>query len=199
MATETTVLSPEEIMNREFTGALRGFDADQVRAFLADVAGAHEELLARIAQLESETEALTADLRAKAAESERLTIGDEDPLLEEMRRATSQVIVAAQDAATEMRLSAEVEAEQHLSDARDEAASIVSEARRAAEEARQTVLDGARREADEILAEARREQERARTEIDDLRERRDELARSLDRVLHGVRDLAQEFSVPEAN
>jgi DivIVA domain-containing protein len=194
MGSETTVLSPEEIMNRQFTGVLRGFDADQVRAFLADVAGAHEELLTRIAQLESETEALSANHRA---EHEGITLGEDDPLLDEMRRATSQVIIAAQDAATEMRLSAEVEAEQHVGAAREEAAGIVAEARRAADEARQTVLDGARREADEMLEEAHRERERVRAEIDEFRRRREEFASSLERVLAGARDLADELLPPE--
>jgi DivIVA domain-containing protein len=197
LRTDGSWLSPQEIMDRDFALALRGFDADQVRSFLRDIAKAHEELRTRIQQLEAETEALRADLHAREEELRGHAAGDDDPLLEKMREATSRVLMSAQEAAAGIYRSTQAEVERTLTAAREEAASIVAEAHRVSAEARESALQDARDRAAALLEEAHRERERVRAEIDEFRTRREEFASSLERVLADARDLADELSPPE--
>jgi DivIVA domain-containing protein len=190
-----TVLPPEEIANREFTRTIRGFDAEQVREFLAVVASTHRDLRMRITRLEAEVERAT-----QGTDGDHVTVVDgtaeDDVLLEEMRRATSEVINAAREAAAEMRLAVEADVREMRATAKEQAAAIVAEARLASESEGEAIVEEARREAEAILARAHDEQESVRADITEMRARRQELAASLDRVMAGAHELLKDLTFP---
>lgn len=145
--------TPDEIASRQFLIALRGYDRDEVSAFLQEVAEERRQLERRIAELEVRVEGETGDARHAFRH-----LGDE----------TTRILVAAEEAATQMRDRADAEARETLDTARRSATQELDEARRTA----QRELDEARRTAKDEVQEARRtaqeELERARNQADAL-------------------------------
>ncbi len=137
-------LDPSKIASREFSSSFRGYDADEVRTYLRQLAdqirGEHsmrpsadhdtarlnellaerKELLAKITQLEADAEAAKGDVaaaveRAEAAEaSSDPTTWDEARIDALVGAETAHVLEAARTAASAIRSRAEADAEARL-------------------------------------------------------------------------------------
>ena len=130
-------LSPESVAGTTFTSSFRGFDQDEVRAFLN-----------RLAELVRAAESREADLRAQleAAEERAVTPLDEDQLVSALGEETAKILVTARQAAVDIRAKAEEGAAALVRDAQEEA-------------------DRLRREADTVLHDRTSEAETAATAI----------------------------------
>ncbi|MDQ3932256.1 MAG: DivIVA domain-containing protein [Actinomycetota bacterium] len=148
------MFTPEEIATRQFLIALRGYDRDEVTTFLGRVAEDYRSLVTRVQELETDLE------RASTA----FTVSS-DPLeaFRQLGEETTRILVAAEEAAIQLRQRAEEETRVELEAARRTATEELDTARRSAAEelqhARRTAaeeLQSARRTAAEELDEARR-------------------------------------------
>lgn len=135
------MLTPEEIAARRFLVALRGYERDEVEAFLREVAGEVGQVHDRIAELEREV----GELR-KAEGGPAGAAGDAERALGEQ---TARILAAAREAAEEIHERAEQQAHEELEGARQRARQDLEEARR---RARRVVADAVQRR-DDIAAE----------------------------------------------
>lgn len=144
--------SAASITGRAFAVRRKGFDPDEVRAYLGQLA----EVVQRLTAERDEARARVADLRAEAETRPAI---DEDQLTEVLGEETARVLTSARKAAIEMKGRAEESVATMLREAAEEAGST----RRDAE------ADAARRreEADRIRAEADEERARVETELAD--------------------------------
>lgn len=201
MASEMT---PGEIRRAEFRSTLRGFDRDEVRAFL-------DSISKRLERLEAEREKL-------AAQASEASQGDLREEFEKIGREVSSILQTAREAADSMRERAALDAARWRSEAMEEAdanrkeamsdaealrrdawaagsdllAQSAAEAKRLREQAERDVLtiqgeaereahrltSGSRREAEDTLRTARMEAEKMST---DAAKRRDEIIDSANR------------------
>ncbi len=106
-------ITPLDIRRQNFRKTMRGYDVDEVEAFLEMVASAWEELVESLENAEKE---LTV-LRARAADFDR------------MEGAVRDVLVQQQQSAAQARKEADKEAELIIMDAEVKASNLVSEAR----------------------------------------------------------------------
>lgn len=129
------MLTPEEIQSREFLVSLRGYDRDEVHAFLDEVAENFAQLLAETGGTPSEDgddavtatdEAATAPAEAPAptpAPSPFAAIGAETQRILDAAQSAGQEIVARAEAeATRAREEALTAAEAEMAELRDQAA-----------------------------------------------------------------------------
>ena len=100
-------MQPEEIHHRDFLVGLRGYDKDEVRSFLADVAAEHAGVLRELEQLREMV----------AAQPAAATIRDD---FEDLGASVASILRAAKESAAELT----GEAEQHAASIRSEAAAI---------------------------------------------------------------------------
>jgi DivIVA domain-containing protein len=115
-------VTAEEVAHRGFSTAFRGFDPNEVRAYLTRVA---ESLrAAKDRQRELEQHARDADARAA---NPRL---DEATLANALGEHTSRIIRSAHEAASDIRGKAEESVEQILKDAHEEASKLRADAER---------------------------------------------------------------------
>jgi DivIVA domain-containing protein len=145
-------MNPEEIENKEFLVSLRGYDKDEVEGFLREVAK-------EIRGLRSEVEAASSPGAGP--------LSDTKAYLADIGAKVGEVLVTAEDAATDIREKASGEAERQVAVAKDEAARTVA---------------GAREEAAELLKKARADEDAVRREIAKLKEARNLLATQLEDV-----------------
>jgi DivIVA domain-containing protein len=132
------VLTTEEIREREFLVSLRGYDRDEVRAFLDEVASQMDSLVER---------AGGAPAPARAPEPERVEEApapapaaapqDTSTLFAEIGKETQRILEAAHEAGSEIQRKARLEAERELKDARTQSAKIIAEGER-----RREVVEG---------------------------------------------------------
>ncbi|MCD4700536.1 MAG: DivIVA domain-containing protein [Candidatus Aegiribacteria sp.] len=106
-------ITPLDIRRQNFRKTMRGYDVDEVEAFLEMVASAWEELVESLENAEKEL----IVLRARAADFDR------------MEGAVRDVLVQQQQSATQARKEADREAELIIMDAEIKASNLVSEAR----------------------------------------------------------------------
>jgi len=135
------VLTTEEIREREFLVSLRGYDRDEVRAFLDEVASQMDSLVGPAGA----APALPAPERA--AEPERVEEApapapapapqDTSTLFAEIGKETQRILEAAHEAGSEIQRKARLEAERELKDARAQATKIIAEGER-----RREVVEG---------------------------------------------------------
>ena len=138
------LISAEQIRRREFVTIRRGYDPDQVRAYLGQLADQVEVMRSMVN--EARSEATTA---VRAAAEPRI-----DPY-EQLAARVSNVIREADGAAEKIRTEAQTDAERLTSQARAEADRIRTDAQAHAEEAREradTAVRVAREEADRTIA-----------------------------------------------
>ena len=173
------LIAAEQIRRREFITTRRGYDPDQVRAYLETV-GDQVDLMAsmiRGARLEAEA-ALRTDGEPRI-----------DPYEQLARRVTS-VIREADDTAERFRMEGRRDAERLMTEARADAERIRAETQATAEEAR--------RQAESALHDAR---EQAARTIAGLSSRRDALVEQLtqmqERLLGVASDLEATIVAPE--
>lgn len=151
------MLSPDEIAQRRFLVALRGFDRDEVATFLAEVATEVRGLRARVAELQAELSRASSSERAPAG-------GDAQAAFRALGEETTRILVAAEESARDIEARAAAAAQA----ARDEAQ----------REARETV-ERANRQAARTIAEAERRRDAVAAEIAGLRDERDRFVEGL--------------------
>jgi DivIVA domain-containing protein len=172
------LISADQIRRREFVTIRRGYDPDQVRAYLEQLADQIE--LMRVLLREAQQEAETA-IRTSAAQTH------DDPY-DKLAQRVSGVIREADKAAETIRGEAATDADQLTRDARAEADRIRTDAQARAEEARSL--------ADQAVRCAREEADRT---IAGLSTRRDalvdQLASMQERLIGVARDLESAMDV----
>jgi DivIVA domain-containing protein len=159
---------------RTFSTAFRGFDQEEVKAYLEDLAREFHELRERIAELESELDAARATPPGVAPPAPPVAAPKVDvvAITNALGEETARVLRTAQEAADDLRARAEEGAAAALREAHEDAARIRAEAdallvrrnaeaeetatrlRTEAEEAAATMRSEAREEADRTIAEA---------------------------------------------
>src|SRR5215472_3468795 len=131
-------ITPESVQARGFASAFRGYDAGEVKAFLAKVANELKAWRERADQLESAWH--SAEERAA-----RPPVLDEDTLMAAVGEETAAILRTARAAAADLRAKAAEETEKQRTDAQAEAERTVSEALAKAEQAvKQAESDAAR-------------------------------------------------------
>jgi DivIVA domain-containing protein len=164
------LVSPEQIRRREFVTTRRGYDPDQVRNYLEQVARQVEQMegMIREARLESEASARTQAPRV-------------DPY-EQLAARLAGLIRAAEAEAERIRRDSMEEAERALREARADADRIRLDAQAKAEEAREA--------ADRALREAREKADRTIAGLDTRRAAlMDQLATMQGRLLGVAKEL----------
>lgn len=179
------MVTADEIRSRTFIVSLRGFDREEVKAFLSEVAVALESAQERVRELEAEAveagggpvtgadaagEAASPDLAP--AEREGGTpaggqAGEQVSPFAELGAETQRILEAAQEAGAQIRKRAQADAERELKAARAQAARIIAEGERQREEVGRAVeaLTGARTELADDLREVGRTIERILREL----------------------------------
>jgi DivIVA domain-containing protein len=145
--------SAEQIRRREFATIRRGYDPDQVRDYLQQVAEQVETLEHEIRDRKMATETETGPVAASTASTEAAA-SDEDAY-EALAKRFSGLIETADKEASRILEEAKAEADRLLDQARSEADRIQVDAQARAEEARHQgteALGKAREEADHILS-----------------------------------------------
>lgn len=138
------MLTPEDITSRSFLVSLRGYDRDEVHAFLAQVADEVRDLLERVDELE---EAATAPAGAPGASEAEPAPAPEaaatpptpSDLFAEIGKETQRILEAAQHAGEDLRKSAKEDADRELKTARAEATRIIAEGERRREAIEESV------------------------------------------------------------
>lgn len=149
-------LDSSSIARKAFDVGRRGYEQQEVRAFLHEVSALIERL---------QREEVTLRERAERAEA-RLGLSerpDEAMLLEMLGEETTRVLSSARDAAAEIRTKAETAAERIIGDAASEAADTRSDAVREADRR----LAEATTESESIVSLARSEHDRRKAEAEE--------------------------------
>ena len=176
-------LDSQGIARRTFDVSRRGYEQQDVRAFLHEVSSLVDRLQREIRELRDRAE--RAEARLGLADAP-----DEAMLMEVLGEETTRVLTSAREAAHEIREKAAADAERVVSDAATQAAELrataLQDADRRLAEARaegEAMLERARTEMDRRTAEADDAATRIRAEAAaDAQERRDEGQRELERM-----------------
>lgn len=154
-------ISPEYVSQRGFNTAFRGFEPNEVRQFLGQVADSLRYLRERVAQLD--------DARREAEDRAAHPQLDDETLVSAMGAETASILRSARAAAVEIRAKAEEDASHVLEDARARADTTRAEA----EAARERRLADAEAEAERLthslIEEAERTRDTSRAEAEALR------------------------------
>ena len=195
-------LSPDQIAQRTFRRGLRGYDPQEVEAFLEEVAGSirdlesrHDALHTRLLELgnrdltaefdliSEDVGRILQDAREAAEGMRKRAAGDAEALTEE-----------AQATAVELRSDSWTTGEKLLQDSKKEAAGIVEAAERdslaiigEAEREAHRRLSAVRRESEETVRAAKLEAERV---LMDARARSDELVQEAERRVEAAQERA---------
>src|SRR5215218_2163423 len=185
--------SPASVAEAGFSTSRRGFNPDEVRAFLTSVASELGRLKERERQLEAELRA------ARAASTGRAELDDETVanmlgeetlrVLQTARESASQIKVRAEDSAaramreahdeaTRVRQDAEVEAARHRQEAQSDAEAEVAHAKQQGRE----MVSEARAYRERVLADLERRTKLARQHIEELANGRDRLLQVFERA-----------------
>jgi len=164
------LLTADHIRRREFVTTRRGYDPDQVRDYLEQLAIQVEDMAAMVQEARLEAESA---LQAQASRA--------DPY-EKLARRVSELLRSADQEAARIRREAGEESDRVLREARAEADRVRLDAQTRAEEARA--------EAERHL---RRARERADRTIAGLSTRRDELVQQLSQMQERVIGVAKEL------
>lgn len=197
--------TPDEIAEHQFLISLRGYDRDEVSAFLNEIAGQVRRLQQRIAELESKAD----ERRAEEPSPPQEAPTDEalpSRSFREVGEQTARILETAEQTAEEMRSRAD----RHAQEVREEAERVATEQREeAAREAAQLREDAERdatqrreqadQQAEELLEEARRkareEQERAnQTATEVLEDARRSARETLDTAEAQQREIAEQVA-----
>ena len=179
--------SPASVAEAGFSTSRRGFNPDEVRAFLASVASELGRLKERERQLEAELRASRAASTGRAElddETVASMLGEETlRVLQTARESASQIKVRAEDNAARVRREAHDEANHVRQEAEVEAARNRQEAQSDAE----AEVAHAKQQGREMVSEARAYRERVLADLDRrtklARQHIEELANGRDRLL----------------
>ena len=183
------MLTPEQIESREFLVSVRGYDRDEVHAFLREAAehvrALRDQLEAAISdaraaeEMAADAEALVQRERARAdtAEAELaaqplvVPAGDPGSMFAEIGQQTQRILEAAAEAAEGIKAQAKREAEQEIRKAR--------------------------RQADKYIAEGERRREELERGTVELARKREEVTQSLRAVARGLEQSLRELTLSE--
>jgi DivIVA domain-containing protein len=196
--------SPASVAEAGFSTSRRGFNPDEVRAFLASVAAELGRLKERERQLEAELRA------ARAASTGRAELDDETVanmlgeetlrVLQTARESASQIKVRAEenaarvmreahDEGNRVRQDAEVEAARHRQEAQSDAEAEVAHAKQQGRE----MVSEARAYRERVLADLERRTKLARQHIEELANGRDRLLQVFERARLVAVDITSEL------
>ncbi len=173
-------LDSQNIARHHFSVGRRGYEQQQVRAFLHEVSALVERLQREGRELRQRAERAEARLGVSSET-------DDTMLLEILGEETTRVLTSARDAAAEIRAKAEAAAERMISEATSESAEMTAAAIQEADRRRAD----ATAESDSLLASARTELERRSAEAEEAAARIREAASEQAQALRdeGQRDL----------
>jgi DivIVA domain-containing protein len=197
------LMTPDDIRSQRFAVRLvRGFNPEEVSAFLLDVADAYEDLEMVNASLTQHVKTLEAELEACSGRPispapSTTKLADGEPAAESAAHAGRRREAAASGPTETLRAAALREIEALLHDAQTRAETIVAGAKereaallKDAEGAKarlqaeaDSLLAGAAAKADALMADARDQEATARAEIERLSERRVQLVDDIRGVL----------------
>ena len=166
-------LSPEEIKNRDFLVALRGYDKDEVASFLHEVASQYADLMAEA---------------ALARENGPAGPPPADPF-NDLGDHVASVMRAATEAANQRQVDSEQEAASIRRAAREEAEHAAAEARLELDTASDLRAD-AEREASQLRSAAREEAEQVRKEARQVLDQAMEVRATVEREAAELRESA---------
>lgn len=176
------LISAEQIRRREFVTTRRGYDPDQVRHYLEQLADQVDEMASMIREARLEAEAaIRTNAQPRVDPYERLA------------KRMASVIREADEAAERFRVEGRREAERMLIEARADADRIRTDAQAKAEEARlraEEALHGAREQADRTLAGLSGRREALVGQLAQMQERLLEAARGLESAIEMPSDQA---------
>jgi DivIVA domain-containing protein len=177
--------SAEQIRRREFATIRRGYDPEQVRDYLKQVAAQVETLEGRLREahleMESARQSPEEPLREPRPEHQVETAPAVDPY-EELAGRLSELMRGADGQAKRILSEAQAEASRAMAEARAEADRVRTDAQSQAEEARQ--------HGDEVLHHAKAEAERV---LSTLSTRREHLVDQLQQMQSRLLGVAQEL------
>jgi len=179
--------SAEQIRRREFATVRRGYDPQQVRAYLTSIAN-------QVGTLEHELSQLRLEAGSAAARTETVFVAPA-PAAAESTTAPDPYDALSKRFATLIEM-ADQEAEHILSNARDEAQRAVDEARSEADRIRvdaQARAEETRQESTDLLEHAREESDRV---LSGLSDRRVGLMTQLDEMRTKLLAVAEDLAVP---
>jgi DivIVA domain-containing protein len=166
--------SAEQIRRREFQSVRRGYDPEQVRDYLVQVAEQVETLERQLSggDDESDLPARPAEIMASDAKDEAGDHDESESPYERVARRFAVVFETADSEAEEIVGRARDEATRVLTDARAEADRIRVDAQARAEEARQQgreALERAKQEAEDTMGELRNRRASLVSQLDGMR------------------------------
>ncbi|MFP5309838.1 MAG: DivIVA domain-containing protein [Actinomycetes bacterium] len=173
------MLTPDEIAARQFLVSLRGYDREEVAAFLREVADEVATLRGRVRELERDLEAAQASGGAASAvpvaraEATPAASIDTREALKLLGEETTRILVAAEDSAAVIRQRAEERVAAELETARRES---------------RDEIEGARRTASKIVADAERRRAVIAEDIRGLEATRDRFLGELRVAMKGVQE-----------
>ena len=141
------MLTPEEIQSREFLVSLRGYDRDEVHAFLGRVAEQLAQTEAKATQLQQRLDRLKAQQPTAAAAAEPAPAAQQTGTVEpsamfaEIGKETQRILEAAQEAGQQIQRKARQEADRDLQAARQQAAKLIAEGERRREHIERVVSE----------------------------------------------------------
>jgi DivIVA domain-containing protein len=142
------LLTPEEIQSREFLVSLRGYDRDEVHAFLGRVAEQLAQTEAKATQLQQRLDRLKSQ-PGQAASAEpgpaaappAATSPEPSAMFAEIGKETQRILEAAQEAGQQIQRKARQEADRDLQSARGQAAKLIAEGERRREHIERVVSE----------------------------------------------------------
>lgn len=174
------LISAEQIRRREFVTIRRGYDPQQVRDYLEQLAGQVDMMASMIREARLEADAALRDnAQPKVDPYERLA------------QRVASVIREADEAAERLQMEGRRDSERMLEEARADADRIRTDAQSKAEEARDT--------AERSLREAREQADRTLSGLSTRRETLvEQLSQMQERLLGVARDLEATIEMPDA-
>jgi DivIVA domain-containing protein len=179
--------SAEQIRRREFATIRRGYDPEQVRDYLKQVAAQVETLEGQLREARLEMESAHQPATAAETPAEPQPEPQPEPApaadpYEQLAGRLSELIRAADGQAKKILTEAQAEATRQMTEARAEADRVRTDAQSQAEEARQ--------HGDEVLHQAKAEAERV---LSTLSSRREHLVEQLQQMQSRLLGVAQEL------
>ena len=138
------MLTPEEIQSREFLVSLRGYDRDEVHAFLGRVAEQLAQTEAKTNQLQQRLDRLKQQQPSAAASAEPAPAAaspEPSAMFAEIGKETQRILEAAQEAGQQIQRKARQEADRDLQSARGQAAKLIAEGERRREHIERVVSE----------------------------------------------------------
>jgi DivIVA domain-containing protein len=183
------LMSAEQIRRREFVTTRRGYDPDQVRGYLVEVADQIDVMASMIREARMEAEAAMTSASARPAPP----TPQEDPY-ERLATRVASVIREADATADRLRVEGTREAERVLGEARQDADRIRLDAQASAEQARadaQRTLEQARERADRTVSGLASRRQAVVDQLAEMQERLLGVARELESTIEIAPNLGE--------